>query len=414
MPTHREPATVGRVLSFLRDWDRGDRTVRSRMLNTFIGQNAGKTTSELESEFAEVSSLFLARLTTWIRLTYTFGKILGLQLSAINIFLSASGHNRYLSEFLQDEGVLTLLDILSHTQIREEDKAEALHLLLTISNAGRKYKEIICESHGAKVVAECLAESCTEETQGKASVLLESLCQGNPKHQKQIYRSLISVMACNSPKAQLLILRTLRTVQSRMKTAHHSIVEPLLNMLRSLHLGIQDEELKCYDVKPLLLSGLVGLLKPTKEEVKQQQITQETYFVDTIPSETEMIKMNGSLSVFVQQAAAAKAIRMLAEQDQELSCELLALGVSQCLLCAMGNREHSDAQIQASLALKHFVCSFPVIKEDVQRVMGRTLFEAFMHNPASLYMSLDEAQAEIMLTNKMSIPKVLDGEIYEG
>uniref|UniRef100_A0A665UQH9 Armadillo like helical domain containing 1 n=1 Tax=Echeneis naucrates TaxID=173247 RepID=A0A665UQH9_ECHNA len=239
MPTHREPATVGRVLSFLRDWDRGDRTVRSRMLNTFIGQNAGKTTSELESEFAEVSSLFLARLTTWIRLTYTFGKILGLQLSAINIFLSASGHNRYLSEFLQDEGVLTLLDILSHTQIREEDKAEALHLLLTISNAGRKYKEIICES--AKVVAECLAESCTEETQGKASVLLESLCQGNPKHQKQIYRSLISVMACNSPKAQLLILRTLRTVQVIMKTAHHSIVEPLLNMLRSLHLGIQDE-----------------------------------------------------------------------------------------------------------------------------------------------------------------------------
>lgn len=34
------------------------------------------------------------------------------------------------------------------------------------------------------------------------------------------------------------------------------------------------------------------------------------YFVDSfIPSESEMIKMTGTLPVFVQQAAAAKAIR---------------------------------------------------------------------------------------------------------
>lgn len=29
--------------------------------------------------------------------------------------------------------------------------------------------------------------------------------------------------------------------QSKLKTAHHSIVEPLLNVLRSLHLEVQDE-----------------------------------------------------------------------------------------------------------------------------------------------------------------------------
>lgn len=51
-------------------------------------------------------------------------------------------------EFLEDGGVLTLLDILRRTQSKEQDKAEALRLLLAVSNAGRKYKEIICESHG--------------------------------------------------------------------------------------------------------------------------------------------------------------------------------------------------------------------------------------------------------------------------
>lgn len=72
MSTQEEPANIGKVLGFLRDWDRGDRTARSRMLNTFLAQNKGKTFHELECEFALASSLFLARLTTWMRLTYPF------------------------------------------------------------------------------------------------------------------------------------------------------------------------------------------------------------------------------------------------------------------------------------------------------------------------------------------------------
>ncbi|XP_040896713.1 armadillo-like helical domain containing protein 1 [Toxotes jaculatrix] len=410
MSTQQEAANIGKVLNFLREWDRGDRTVRSRMLNTFVTQNTGKTFYELECEFAQVSSLFLARLTTWMRLTYMFGTFLGLQLRAVRIFLSASSHDQYLMEFLEDGGVLTLLDILSHTQSKEEDKAEALHLLLTVSNAGRKYKEIICESHGVKVIAECLADSNTEETQETAWALLESLSHGNPKYQTQIYKSLIALMTCSSPKAQQLVLHTLRTVQSKTKTAHHSIVEPLLNMLRSLHLEVQDAainlilDLKCYDVRPVLLSGLVALLRPTKEETNSHQFTEEA----------EMIKVTGSLAVFVQQAAAAKAIRLLGEKDQQLSHELLSLGVIQCLLHSVANREHTDAQIQASLALEHFVRSFPAIEEPVQRVMGSALFAAFMHKAETLYMNLDETQAEILLNNKVNITGVLDGENCDG
>lgn len=100
-----------------------------------------------------------------------------------------------------------------------------------------------------------------------------------------------------------------------MKTASHSIVEPLLNLLRSLNLEVQDGgeqrghlkphgdkllmwlhcltssaallslciflaavnlilDLRCYDVRPVLLSSLVALLRPAKEEEKPQQITE--------------------------------------------------------------------------------------------------------------------------------------------
>lgn len=64
-----DQANIGRVLSVLREWDRGDGTVRGRMLSTFLTRSAGKTVPELELEFAQVASLFLARLTTWMRLT---------------------------------------------------------------------------------------------------------------------------------------------------------------------------------------------------------------------------------------------------------------------------------------------------------------------------------------------------------
>ncbi|XP_008282128.1 armadillo-like helical domain containing protein 1 [Stegastes partitus] len=401
--TQEEQANIGKVLSFLREWDRGDRTVRSRMLNTFLSRNTGKTFYELELEFAQVASLFLARLSTWMRLTYMFGTFLGLQLKAIGIFLSASSYDQYLMEFTQDGGVLTLLDIVSHSQSKEEDKAEALRLLITVSSAGRRYKEIICESHGVKVTAECFATSNTDECQETALALLDSLSHGNPKYQDQIYKSLIALLACGSPKAQQLVLHTLHTLQLKLKSAHHSIVEPLLTMLRSLHLEVQDEainlilDLKRYDVKAVLLPELVALLRPIKEEVENQ-----------ITEEAEMIKMSGSLSVFVQQAAAAKTIRLLSEEDRELSRELLSLGVIQHLLHAMGNREHADAQIQASRALKHFVRSFPVIEEHVQRVLGSSLFAAFMDKADTLYMNMDEAQAEVLLSNQVNISHVMD------
>lgn len=54
-------------------------------------------------------------------------------------------------EFLEVGGVLTLLEILGQSQTKEEDKNEAMHLLQIVSNAGRKYKELICESYGKQV-----------------------------------------------------------------------------------------------------------------------------------------------------------------------------------------------------------------------------------------------------------------------
>lgn len=72
MSTSKEQVAISEVMAFLREWDQGNKTVRSRMLTEFLSQHQGKTCPELELEFAQVASLFLARLTAWLRLTYPY------------------------------------------------------------------------------------------------------------------------------------------------------------------------------------------------------------------------------------------------------------------------------------------------------------------------------------------------------
>lgn len=47
---------------------------------------------------------------------------------------------------------MTLLEILGLNHLKEEDKRESVKLLQLVANAGRKYKELICESYGRRCV----------------------------------------------------------------------------------------------------------------------------------------------------------------------------------------------------------------------------------------------------------------------
>ena len=66
----RMKTDLAAVTKLLQQWDHGSKSVRSKILQDFITSNHGKTGPELELEFAHAASLFLTRLTAWLRLTY--------------------------------------------------------------------------------------------------------------------------------------------------------------------------------------------------------------------------------------------------------------------------------------------------------------------------------------------------------
>ncbi|XP_060562979.1 armadillo-like helical domain containing protein 1 [Ruditapes philippinarum] len=401
----KQQTAISKVMAVLQEWDKGSKVTRRKILQDFIAQNQNKTGPELEQEFAHAASLFLTRLTAWLRLTYMIGTSLNEQLRAISIFLSASSGHKFMAEFLEVGGVLTLLEIIGLKQAKEEDKSEALKNIHYIANAGRKYKELICESYGIRAIAECLAKSKSEETQDACRNLLLMLAQGNPKFEVQVYKGLIALLPCSSPKAQQMAAQSLRVVQPIVKNANPSIIEPLLNLLKTLHLEVQFEaielikELMDYDVGAVLLSGLVSSLRPAKEDIIQKP---------DLLDDGDVPKMNAPLPVFVQQAAAAKTIGILARESNELAERLIQLRVVHNLCYAMGNMDYADSQRQASISLEYLCRTFPIVDDHVRDAMGDNLYDLFMSNPETLYLNMNHVQADVLVSNKLNIPKLVE------
>ncbi|XP_009454370.1 armadillo-like helical domain containing protein 1 isoform X7 [Pan troglodytes] len=356
MTSIKEQAAISRLLSFLQEWDNAGKVARSHILDKFIETNQGKTAPELEQEFSQGASLFLVRLTTSLRITYMTDSCLEKLLRSIGIFLSAVSSNRYLIEFLEVGGVLTLLEILGLEKIKEEAKKESVKLLQVIANSGRTYKELICESYGVRSIAEFLAKSKSEETQEEVQVLLDSLVHGNPKYQNQVYKGLIALLPCESPKAQQLSLQTLRTAQPIIGTTHPSIVDCVLKVLGTMHLEVQYEAIELikdlvgYDVRQALLKGLVALLIPSVKETSKLQA------------------------------------KILSAHPQP--ADVFAAG--------RGRQGH-----------RCFVQMFPLVAEHVRKCMGEELYQLFLSNAEDLYMKIDSIQADILAANTVNVTKAL-------
>ena len=152
----------GHLQATLRSWDAGTRVSRMRQLDDFIARCADMTGPQLEDELENGASLLLARVSSWLRLSYALGHSVATQLQAVSIFVAASSGQRFLAEFVEVGGVATVIEILSLPQLPEEDKHQSVRLLQSIVSAGRHYKEIVCEGEGVEAVEGFMTASKSE------------------------------------------------------------------------------------------------------------------------------------------------------------------------------------------------------------------------------------------------------------
>lgn len=112
--------------------------MRLQILADFVDQCRSMTGPQLEKALGNGASLLLARISSWLRLTYALGSSVALPLRAISIFVSASSGQRFLAEFVEVGGVATVVDVLSLKELPAEDKHEARRRRLRLAFAHRR------------------------------------------------------------------------------------------------------------------------------------------------------------------------------------------------------------------------------------------------------------------------------------
>merc|ERR1712159_931528 len=148
---------------------------------------------------------------------------------------------RFLTEFLEVGGIITVLEILQVTErIKDDDKLKALSLLLAIAGAGRHYKELICEHSGVKVIVECLIRTQDEGFQEEARILLLNLGRGNPRFQVHVAEMVLSLLSSGNSGAQRMGAQCTRTFMLTLPPGFE-YVAACIPMLRSADLQVQYE-----------------------------------------------------------------------------------------------------------------------------------------------------------------------------
>ncbi|KAJ1334475.1 hypothetical protein BSLG_007630 [Batrachochytrium salamandrivorans] len=404
----------------------GNRAVRGKILREFVSSNDKKTGPQIEKEFSNGASLFLTRISAWLRLTYLLSYDLALQLRAITIFVSASSGSRFLSEFLEVGGILTVLEILTLTQAKEEDKSEALRLLQRVANNGRKYKEFICESFGVRQVTECLSKSRSEITQDYARNLLSELGMGNPKFQMQVFKGLQSLFTSQavSPTAQQMSGQALRTLLPSIPSVPAGFIDPTLRLLKSPHIQVQYEGYEILkelftrqELHDSLLKQLISILHNVVDD-KNDEINDDRYRRNksdqkglvsqwSEASAEEQKSKDQIMSGYIQQAYVAKLLGELAER-------MIQLQLVGSLLNVIANVGHPESQRYAANTLIYIVGDFDYVGSALRGQMGSNFFELLENRPDTFYRELTKEQVRYLRRNVFKIKKRIVCDHYQG
>lgn len=348
----------------LRKWDKGGREHRMRMLKGFVERHGGGMGVQLERIYGNGASLFLTRVLAWMRLTYMPGTGSILQLQTINVFLRSANGTRYLVEFLEAGGLLTVLHIINVPEVEEEVKYFAFQVLQCVVAAGRQYKELICKQNGVSALLTNLVATRANKLQHIIYDLLLSLGTGNSQYAVFIVELVIHVLNSDNPGAARLA----------------SLATKKLMVAASLR-----------------SNNLEMLLKKATEGAATMLSSQEPAVQhEAVELLTDLRQYEGTDTggPFGAQAAAARMLGLMAPSLCRRSAELHSLVTSPRvvghLLGALTNNNHYESKKQVASALLVLVDSSDSTRATIFELGFQKFYEHFIVYPNTLYKAIEE------------------------
>lgn len=347
----------------LRCWDKGDRVTRTKMLDEFIERHAHETGPQLEKYYGNGASLFLTRISAWLKLTYVESIALDKQLNAISIFLSAANGTRYLAEFVDFGGLLSILDLLSIKEIDEQDKCSALKLLLQIAHAGRFYKELICSFNGMQVTVGLLEQANFPHTRLLVYDVFLVLGSGNPKYSNKVQAEIIAMISTRNIHALRLGMQAIRrlvcssthmhVIQSSSRSHTHNnllqLIDKTIPLLGSPDFEVQYEAFELIQSMCMTKSASVGVY--IVESLYKLLIKSSHELDRNVQLHLLMEKENEASPVDIAQATAAKILYQSLHrlfENEEVREAIMTEKYFRAILNTIANDGHYESRQHAA------------------------------------------------------------------
>lgn len=219
--------------AIVREWDQSSKGRRLKLLTDFLERHCQSTAAEIEASLGHGALLFFTRITAWVRLTYKLSPQyeLAIPLAALALFLQGQ---RFLTNFMEIGGIQLLTDFVALPSISPppppannggqmsalppkprllQDKENALLLLLHIANAGRVYREMICDGEGIQLLAIATMRETDDRLLELCGALFTALGQGNPRKTSAVHAGLLWIMKEGTEGGALAAATALRSLQ---------------------------------------------------------------------------------------------------------------------------------------------------------------------------------------------------------
>jgi len=394
------------------------------MLEEFALRNKNKTGPQLEIEYGNGASLFLTRVSTWLRLTYLLGNSISLSLQAISIFLAAASGHRFLTEFLEVGGLQTVQEVLLLERIGEDDRREAIILLQHISNAGRYYKEMLCSEQGLNALMLCADRFHEDSSLDCLRNLLGSVGRGNPQCVGRVQSGLVQLLSSPNFGTQRVAAQALRIMLTQntvagpialANTAKHievsasggvqpdeHLASSVLQMLGSTNFHVQYEAFELLrwivqykELEAFVVDGLISALKPVLQDIVQS----ESGTVDLTPVDTSSSLAAGGTNAddqtgrttstdqppapiikqqqrpqHIRQACAAKMLGIMAGTSLPWAELIVKRRAVNGLLACLATIDYHESQKQGAATLLCLCRLFPTVATMLKRVVGPDIY----------------------------------------
>ncbi|RNF10039.1 hypothetical protein TraAM80_01775 [Trypanosoma rangeli] len=203
-----------RAAIWVEQWDRGSRTTRLLILEAFLLLHSSSNTIRMEKDLGDSSMLFFTRITAWLRLTCRLNHPLRLLLAATSLFVRGV---RYLTCLVEVGGAEMLIDTLATCSLVAEDRREIVLLLLYMANAGRVYREMLCDDDEIDLLLQAMRRESEDDILDLFVSLMLLLGEGNnPRVTSRVQSGMVRMITQNNTTTAVILqaARILRIFQS--------------------------------------------------------------------------------------------------------------------------------------------------------------------------------------------------------